>query len=127
VKLFRGGGTLRLMAFWGLFIALDTATQIAFKATSLALEGMDFGLGFVEAALSTPTLWITILCYVGTFIAWMAVLVRMDLNRAFPLTALSFVTVPILARMLFGEELPPLRVAGIGVIIAGVFLIGWEK
>jgi multidrug transporter EmrE-like cation transporter len=29
--------------------------------------------------------------------------------------------------MLFGEELPPLRVAGIGVIIAGVFLIGWEK
>jgi drug/metabolite transporter (DMT)-like permease len=67
------------------------------------------------------------LCYIGTFIAWMAVLMRMDLNRAFPLTALSFVTVPILARVLFGEELPPMRVAGIAVIIAGVFMIGWER
>jgi multidrug transporter EmrE-like cation transporter len=126
VKLFRGGDALRLTVFWGLFIALDTATQIAFKATSEAVEGMDFGLNFLQVALSTPTLWITILCYVGTFIAWMAVLMRMDLNRAFPLTALSFVTVPILARVLFGEELPPLRIAGIAVIIAGVFMIGWE-
>jgi multidrug transporter EmrE-like cation transporter len=127
VRLFRGGDTLRLIAFWALFLTLDTATQMAFKATSEAVEGMDFGLGFLEAALATPALWVTILCYIGTFIAWMAVLMRMDLNRAFPLTALSFVTVPILARVLFGEELPPMRVAGIAVIIAGVFMIGWER
>jgi multidrug transporter EmrE-like cation transporter len=121
------GGSLRFVAFWGAFIALDTATQIAFKAASQSVEGLGFDLNFLAVALATPALWVTILCYIGTFIAWMAVLMRMDLNRAFPLTALSFVTVPVLAYALFGEQLPPSRIAGIAVIIGGVMLIGWEK
>ena len=119
--------TLRLIAFWGVFIALDTATQIAFKSASQAVEGMSFGLGFLEVALSTPALWVTILCYIATFAIWMAVLMRMDLNRAFPLTALSYVTVPVLAHAMFGEQLPAPRIAGIAVIITGVVLIGWEE
>jgi multidrug transporter EmrE-like cation transporter len=113
--------------FWGLFVALDTATQIAFKVASGAVEGLSFGVRFLEVALSTPALWVTILCYVATFVVWMAVLMRMDLNRAFPLTALGYVTVPVLAFIVFGEHLPPLRIAGIGIIIAGVALIGWEE
>ncbi len=120
------GSSLRLIAFWALFIALDTATQIAFKSASQAVEGVSFGLSFVEIALATPAFWVTILCYIATFIVWMAVLMRMDLNRAFPLTALSYVTVPLLALFMFNEQLPPSRIAGIAVIIAGVVLIGWE-
>jgi multidrug transporter EmrE-like cation transporter len=116
-----------MIMFWSVFIALDTATQLAFKTASQAVEGLSFGLGFLQVALSTPALWITILCYVATFIAWMVVLTRMDLNRAFPLTALTYVTVPMLAFIFFGEQLPTLRVVGIGVIIAGVMLIGWEE
>ena len=122
----RGSG-LRLLAFCGLFVALDTATQVAFKAASESVENVDFGLRFIEIALATPALWVTVLCYVGTFIVWMAVLMRMDLNRAFPLTALTYVTVPSLAYMLLGEQLPPLRVAGIAVIITGVCMIGWKR
>jgi drug/metabolite transporter (DMT)-like permease len=57
----------------------------------------------------------------------MAVLTRMDLSRAFPLTALTYITVPALAFLFFGERLPLIRVAGIGVIIVGVILIGWEE
>jgi multidrug transporter EmrE-like cation transporter len=115
------------LIFWGLFVALDTATQIAFKTASRAVEGLSFGIGFVEVALATPALWVTIVCYVATFVVWMAVLMRMDLNRAFPLTALGYVTVPVLAFLIFGEQLPPLRMAGIGLIIGGVFLIGWAE
>jgi len=66
------------------------------------------------------------LCYIATFVVWMAVLTRMELSRAFPLTALTYVTVPALALFFFGERLPAIRVAGITVIIAGVMLIGWE-
>jgi multidrug transporter EmrE-like cation transporter len=116
-----------MIIFWSVFIALDTATQLAFKTASQAVEGLSFGSDFLQVALSTPALWITILCYVATFIAWMAVLTRMDLNRAFPLTALTYVTVPMLAFIFFGEQLPMLRVVGIGVIIVGVILIGWEE
>jgi multidrug transporter EmrE-like cation transporter len=116
-----------MLGFWCLFLALDTATQLAFKAASEGLEGIGFGLGFVAAALAIPAFWVTILCYIATFIVWMAVLTRMDLNRAFPLTALTYVTVPLLALVLFGERLPAWRIFGIGVIVAGVFLIGWEE
>jgi len=117
----------RMIFFWGAFLALDTATQLAFKAASEPLEGTPFGLQFLLLALVTPAFWLTVLCYIGTFIFWMAVLARMDLNRAFPLTALTYVTVPLLAFALFGEHLPSLRVLGIGVIIAGVILIGWDE
>jgi multidrug transporter EmrE-like cation transporter len=127
VKRILADGTARLVALWAAFIACETATQIAFKAASQAVEGVSFGWGFLQVALSTPTLWLTVLCYIATFILWMAVLMRMDLNRAFPLTALGYVTVPIFAFALFGEQLPALRVAGIAVIIAGVILIGWKE
>ncbi|SED98392.1 EamA-like transporter family protein [Rhizobiales bacterium GAS191] len=119
--------SLRMIFFWGSFLALDTATQLAFKAASGPLEGTAFGLDFLKMALATPAFWVTILCYIGTFVFWMAVLTRMDLNRAFPLTALTYVTVPLLAFAFFGEHLPALRLLGIGVIIAGVILIGWEE
>ena len=118
--------SLRLFLFLAAFIVLDTATQIAFKVASESVEGMSFGLGFLKVALTTPALWITVLCYIATFIVWMAVLMRMDLNRAFPLTALAYVTVPVLAFMFFGEQLPLARIAGIALIIAGVVMIGSE-
>lgn len=119
--------SLRMILFWSVFVALDTATQLAFKAASEKLEGMIFGLPFLQVALTTPTFWVAILCYIATFVVWMAVLTRMDLSRAFPLTALTYITVPALALLFFGEHLPLIRVAGIGVIIAGVILIGWEE
>ena len=118
--------SLRLFLFLAAFIVLDTATQIAFKVASESVEGMSFGLGFLKVALTTPALWITVLCYIATFIVWMAVLMRMDLNRAFPLTALGYVTVPVLAFIFFGESLPLERIAGIALIIAGVVMIGSE-
>src|ERR1700722_9369095 len=119
--------SLRLILFWCAFITLDTATQIAFKVASESVEGMSFGLDFLKVAVSTPALWVTVLCYIGTFVTWMAVLMRMDLNRAFPLTALGYVTVPVLAFAFFGEHLPLPRIAGIGLIIVGVVMIGSDE
>ena len=118
---------LRIILFWSVFLALDTATQIAFKAASEDLEGMSFGMPFLRTALAIPTFWVAILCYIATFVVWMAVLTRMKLSRAFPLTALTYVTVPVLALLLFGEHLPLIRVIGIAVIIAGVIMIGSEE
>lgn len=118
---------LQMILFWSVFLALDTATQIAFKTASENLEGMSFGPSFLQTALMIPTFWIAILCYIGTFVVWMAVLTRMELSRAFPLTALTYVTVPALAFLFFGEHLPLTRVIGIAVIIAGVVMIGSEE
>jgi drug/metabolite transporter (DMT)-like permease len=118
--------SVRLIAFWCLFVRLDAATRLAFKAASISVEGMDFGPLFIRLALATPALWLAILCYVGTFATWMAVLSRMDLSRAFPLTALTYVTLPLSALAFFGEHLPMKRMLGIVIILGGVVLIGWK-
>jgi len=68
--------SLRMVAFWSAFLALDTATQLFFKKASQGLEGLSFGLSFIGTALTIPAFWLMILCYIGTFLAWMAVLTR---------------------------------------------------
>ena len=64
--------------------------------------------------------------YMATFAVWMMILQRMDLSKAFPLTGLIYVTVPVLAWFGFGETLSPAQGAGIACIIGGVILLGRE-
>ena len=54
----------------------------------------------------------------------MLVLKDTALSRAFPLTALSYVSVPLFAWLAFGEAVDARTAAGIGLILTGVALIG---
>jgi len=115
---------MRQAAIWLAFIALDTGTQLAFKWGADSLGDMDFGLDMLARAMPLPGVWLAILGYVGTFVVWMAILRDMPLSRAFPMTGLVYVTVPLLAWLAFGERIDPVRAGGIGLIIAGVVLLG---
>ena len=98
----------------------------SFKAGSGGLAGHDAGLSFLIIALSTPAVWLAMIGYMATFAVWMMILQRMDLSKAFPLTGLIYVTVPVLAWFGFGESLSPAQGAGIACIIGGVILLGRE-
>ena len=65
--------------------------------------------------------------YVATFVVWMMILQRMDLSRAFPLTGLAYVSVPLLAWLMFGETITLLCAGGVGLIVCGVILLGREQ
>ena len=54
---------------------------------------------------------------------WIVVLSRINLSLAYPMLALNFVLVPLTAWLLLGEQVPPLRWLGIGIIVAGVVII----
>jgi drug/metabolite transporter (DMT)-like permease len=41
-----------------------------------------------------------------------------------PLFALVFAVVPLAAMFILGEQLPPLRIAGLVLIVLGVVLVG---
>lgn len=56
-------------------------------------------------------------------IIWLGVLSRWDVSKAYPLVGLGFVFT-IFAGYLLGEQISPLRVAGVILICAGVFLVG---
>jgi multidrug transporter EmrE-like cation transporter len=108
-------------------MALDTGSQLAFKWAGQRVGPGSLDLAWLGRALVTPGLWVGVGCYVGTLLVWMQVLQRMDLSRAFPITGISYVTVPALAVVLFRESLTSMQLAGIAAICAGVALLAFDK
>jgi multidrug transporter EmrE-like cation transporter len=112
---------------FGIFLAVDTAVQIAFKAAAKQLGDGDMNAEWLAAAASSPMVWCAVLLYLTVFVLWMLILQQIDLSRAFPLTALTYVTVPAAGVLLFHESLTLVQAGGIALILAGVVLVGQEE
>jgi multidrug transporter EmrE-like cation transporter len=122
------GSTLRRdISLWGLFLALDSGTQFAFKAGGNAMSGVEFGMAWFERFVATPAIWLGVLGYILAFVLWIAILQGSELTRAFTLQGATFVTVPLGAWLLFGEQISLARAAGIALIIIGVTLISRRR
>jgi drug/metabolite transporter (DMT)-like permease len=80
----------------------------------------------VDTVLKALTNWRLIL---GTamqavyFGLWLAVLSWEDLSVALPMQALSYIVVAFLAQWYLGEQVTPLRWAGISLVCVGVMMI----
>lgn len=77
----------------------------------------------VLAIASTPVVWLGLACYGFGAVLWLVVLSRLDLGYAYPLLAISYILIPLLAHFLLGEAIPPLRWVGIAVIFIGVVIV----
>lgn len=117
----------RDVGLWATFLALDTGTQIAFKAGGSALAGIDFGLAWFDRFLATPAIWIGIAGYILAFVLWIAILQGSELTRAFTLQGVTFATVPVGGWLFFGEHISLARAFGIALIIVGVTLISRRR
>ncbi len=116
----------RLLLIWIVFLALDTMAQIIFKLGGANLgEIADFP-GFVSAAFTSPMVWLAVVCYIAMFFLWMLILQKMEVSQAFPLTGLTYITVPFCAYFLLHETVDWTRGIGIGIILIGVVLLGSE-
>jgi len=58
--------------------------------------------------------------YGVTTIAWVWVLQKIELGRAYPLMALAFVLVPIGSHVFLGERFQPQYFIGVALIMAGI-------
>jgi multidrug transporter EmrE-like cation transporter len=108
----------------GAFLAFDTGVQIAFKLAAKQLGDGAFDADWLLAAAGSPAVWCAILLYLTVFVLWMQILQQIDLSRAFPLTALTYVTVPAAGLLFFHESITLMQVGGIALILAGVALVG---
>lgn len=77
----------------------------------------------VLAIASTPVVWLGLVCYGFGALLWLVVLSRLDLGYAYPLLAISYILIPLLAHFLLGETIPTLRWVGIAVIFIGVVIV----
>lgn len=62
-------------------------------------------------------------CYAVSSLFYLFALSRLPLSYAYPLIALSYVIVTVLAWRLLGERVPLGRIAGLGIILAGVVVV----
>lgn len=74
--------------------------------------------------LTSGYIWLGIASLLGFFVAYMLVLTWADYSYVQPASAFSYAMVAFLGYFLLGEHLNPLRLAGIAVICAGVFIVG---
>jgi len=72
---------------------------------------------------STPLILAGLAFYGLGTIFWLLVLSRLDLSLAYPMLALTYVLIPLSARLILGEQVPGLRWVGVGIIMVGVMIV----
>jgi multidrug transporter EmrE-like cation transporter len=64
-----------------------------------------------------------LVCYVVSVIVWILALSRVEVSIAYPMLSIGYVVNAIAAWYLFDESITFMRIAGIGIIIAGVYMV----
>jgi multidrug transporter EmrE-like cation transporter len=108
--------SLLSLAYILLAVVLGTVAQIFLKAGTNATP---VGLGLAME----PRILAGIACYVVGLVVWILALSKTPVSLAYPMVSLGFALNAALAWWLLGEAVTPMRMAGIGVIIVGVYLV----
>lgn len=114
---------LLTIILWIANVVLDSCGQLAFKAAAVDPAAGD-GMARWRHMVSRPWLWIGVGCYVVEFLAWIAFLSLLPLSEGILLGSINIVVIMIAGRLLFGEKLTRLRVAGIVLVCLGVAIVG---
>jgi multidrug transporter EmrE-like cation transporter len=108
-------------------VLLNAAAQLLLKAGTNVVGQFEFSMENalpVGMRLATePHILGGMLCYVVSLVVWIMGLSRVEVSVAYPMLSIGYVINAVAAWYLFGESVSALRLAGIGFIIVGVFLV----
>ena len=108
-------------------VLLNAAAQLLLKAGTNVVGQFEFSMENalpVGMRLATePHILGGMLCYVVSLVVWIMGLSRVEVSVAYPMLSIGYVINAVAAWYLFGESVSALRLAGIGFIMAGVFLV----
>jgi len=119
------GPTMTLTA-WLLLacvLVLDTGSHLLLKSASYRVRASD-GVEFVLALIAQPRLWVAIGSFIALFFAWIGFISLVPLSQGIMAGSITIAGVMIGGRIFFGESITPSRALSIGLIAAGVLLVG---
>ena len=97
-------------------VLLNATAQLLLKAgTNAAPLGLRLAI--------EPHILAGLACYVVSVVVWVVGLSKIPVSIAYPMLSVGYVVNAIAAYYLLGEALTPMRFAGIGIIIVGVFIV----
>ncbi len=108
-------------------VLLNAAAQLLLKAGTNAVGQFEFSLqNAAPVALRLamqPQILGGMACYAISLVVWIMGLSRVPVSIAYPLLSIGYVLNALAAWYLLGESLSAQRMAGIGFIIVGVYLV----
>lgn len=108
----------------GLLVAtpvLISAGQVLFKLTGEKLAAHPAAP--IQAVMFSPVFLAALALYAGATLLWVYALKTVPLSYAYSFMALTFVIVPVLANLWFGDPLTARYVLGMGLVIAGLLTL----
>ncbi len=108
-------------------VLLNAGAQLLLKAGTNAVGQFEFSsanilpMGMKFAV--EPHILGGLTCYVISVVVWIMALSRVEVSIAYPMLSVGYVVNAVAAWYLFGEQVTVERMAGIGIIILGVFVV----
>lgn len=115
-----------LLLLFMVYAVLSSGGLVLFK-----LGGQDAALQLGKTGFSVTLSWkmlLGIFCYLCSFLLWLVIVARTQLTFAMPLSVgVVNILVFLGSAKFLGEEITPTKVAGLAVIVLGLFLISIPK
>jgi drug/metabolite transporter (DMT)-like permease len=77
----------------------------------------------LKALLVSPFVLGGLVLFGLSAVVWLFALSRTDLSFAYPFAALSYVLIVVFSVFVLHEHVPPLRWAGVGLIVSGILVV----
>ena len=117
-----------LMLLLAACVGLDVARELCFKqgAQFGDIVGHPGGTGRRVAGIPVQTVWVLVgfVFWSVEILGWTLVLAQLPLTVAFPIMSLTYAATPLASWLLLGDIITPRRWAGIGLVTAGVAIVG---
>jgi multidrug transporter EmrE-like cation transporter len=88
-------------------------------------SGADAAHGTVASYLANPRLLGGVICYVAVMVLFVAAFKKGgSLTVLYPVYATTFIWAALLALIVYGTPIKPVNVGGMGLLVAGMYLMG---
>lgn len=108
-------------------VLLNTAAQLLLKAGMSQIGHFEFSFANILPiglkVMMNPPILSGLIAYVLSVGVWLLVLSRVQVSFAYPMLSIGYIVNAVAAYYLFGETMSVMRVTGIFIIIAGVYLV----
>jgi len=108
-------------------VLLNTSAQLLLKAGMSQIGHFEFSLANAVPiglkVMGNFPIITGLTMYVLSVAVWLLVLSRVQVSFAYPMLSIGYIVNAVAAYYLFGEPLNSMRVLGIFIIIAGVYLV----
>lgn len=108
-------------------VLLNAGAQLLLKAGANSVGPVSLTAdSLVSASIrfaTEPHIFGGLVCYAISVVVWIIALTRVEVSVAYPMLSIGYVVNAAAAWALFNEQVTPMRMLGIGIIVIGVWIV----